>query len=60
VAPQLGAQEVIYAQDFEGFSSGTTNLGDGSVMTGSANIVNGELQIESRYPSVSSVLHYRP
>ena len=60
VAPQLGAQEVIYAQDFEGFSSGTTNLGDGSVMTGSANIVNGELQMTTNNAFVLSAFWIPP
>ena len=44
-APHLGAQEIIYRQNFDGFSNGTTNLGDGSVMEGRAIIMAGQLQL---------------
>ena len=34
-----------YVQDFEGFADGTTDLADGSVMNGTANIQGGQLEL---------------
>lgn len=35
----------VYSQNFNGFANGTTDLGDGSVMNGTAQIVNNQLQL---------------
>ena len=35
----------VYTQNFDGFADGTTNLGDGSVMAGTANIQNNALEL---------------
>ena len=44
--PIVPAMAEIYDQDFNGFPNGTTELGDGSVITGqAASIVNGRLQL---------------
>ena len=42
--PDEGAG-ATYSQDFDGFPNGTTDLGDGSVMAGDANIQNNALQL---------------
>jgi hypothetical protein len=34
-----------YVQDFDNFADGTTDLGDGTMMFGTANVVNGALQL---------------
>ena len=41
----FNAKADTYSQDFNGFANGTTNLGDGSVMAGTANIQNGALEL---------------
>lgn len=35
----------IYSQNFDGFADGTTDLGDGSVMAGTANVQGGQLEL---------------
>ena len=53
----FNAKADTYSQNFNGFTNGTTNLGDDSVMAGTANIQNGlmALYFKELYSSFSKL-----